>query len=522
MDNWLKRKAAPASLPFEKSLKARSSNSSLDSQPKKVAFAAVPSFSDAPCPKATFLPPNSLHLILPVNKSRTKGPSSNSILRSQSELPLKMASVLPLKSSMTLTRDISPGTGVDEIRKVAPLGSATTPSISLPQKSVISNIKPILKEQKVILSASNSSTIILNGNQNCRSDSEISVLSSILSIPPKLGNVVSLGARTNSIIGISMPLIPFNSSRTDNKTKIALPMTDTDKKKNFEEFSVNNLNSVSSSSNICVGSSNLVNQDVDLFNRSKSATIISETVDLSRDESGVLPLSSPLHLPLAVYQPFSVYPHKSVIDFTKYSDVLLDTDEIIDLTVLPAKNSEKFRKLNEIVGLTIDISNRGDNVGKEKIDEDTESCENERTGIVRGRGSVELQANDIGDGIGDGVGIGTVSRSSIPEDMEVAVAARDGIRTFFSYSKLEPSSDSSLNNEILNKTKPTKEEFVLDLVTLRQDTMDAFVLAGLKRTKEMYTSYRLGPLPFIRDPSMFCGPMSVLNFRNLQVSFPLK
>ena len=161
MDNWLKRKAAPASVPFEESLKARSSNSSPNSQPKKVAFAAVPSFSDAPCPRATFLPPNSLHLILPVNKSRTKGPSGNSILRSQSESSSKMASVLPLKSSMTVTRDISTGTRVDEIRKVAPLGSATTPSISLPQKSVVSNIKPILKEQKVILSASNSSTMLL-------------------------------------------------------------------------------------------------------------------------------------------------------------------------------------------------------------------------------------------------------------------------------------------------------------------------------------------------------------------------
>ena len=181
------------------------------------------------------------------------------------------------------------------------------------------------------------------------------------------------------------------------------------------------------------------------------------------------------------------------------------------MIVLPTKNCENMIKLNEIIEVTVEIGKRGDDIENGEDDEIKENPDDDKTG----RGSKGLEEKGIGVGTGPeekgvGVGVGTVAKSA-PEEMEIAVTVKDKIRTFFSNSHSEPSSENSLSIGISSKTNPTKKEFIQDLVTLRQDTMDAFVLAGFVRTKEMYASSRSGPLPFIRDPSMFGGPMSVLN-----------
>ena len=515
MDNWLKRKAAPASVPLEKSLIAGSSCTSPKRQSKKVAFAAVPSSSDAPLPKATFLPPNSLHLILPVDKSKIRGQSGNSILRSQLVSSSAKASVLSLKSSMTVTRDASTGgkpKGVDEIRNVIPLGSATKPSTSLAKVSLVSCMKPITKEHNVVLSTSNSSTIILTSNQNYRPDSEISVLSSILSIPSKMGKVVSIDATANSSIGISVPLITSVSSKINNKTKVAVARTETEKKKDVKDLSINPLNSVPSpTKSNHEGLINRFSQEEVQLSESRSLALKSESVDLTTDVRTVLPLSSPFSLSLSAPLPIPVCLSQSINSNSKHSGYLLDTGEKINLIVLPTENCENMIKLNEIVEVTVEIGKRGDDIENGEDDEIKENPDDDKTG----RGSKGLEEKGIGVGTGleekgVGVGVGTVAKSA-PEEMEIAVTVKDKIRTFFSNSHSEPSSENSLSIGISSKTNPTKKEFIQDLVTLRQDTMDAFVLAGFVRTKEMYASSRSGPLPFIRDPSMFGGPMSVLN-----------
>ena len=547
MDNWLKRKAAPASVPLEKSLIAGSSCTSPKRQSKKVAFAAVPSSSDAPLPKATFLPPNSLHLILPVDKSKIRGQSGNSILRSQLVSSSAKASVLSLKSSMTVTRDASTGgkpKGVDEIRNVIPLGSATKPSTSLAKVSLVSCMKPITKEHNVVLSTSNSSTIILTSNQNYRPDSEISVLSSILSIPSKMGKLVSIDATANSSIGISVPLITSVSSKINNKTKVAVARTETEKKMDVKDLSINPLNSVPSpTKSNYEGLINRFSQEEVQLSESRSLALKSERVDLTTDVRTVLPLSPPFSLSLSAPLPIPLCLSQSINSNSKHSGYLLDTGEKINLIVLPTENCENMIKLNEIVEVTVEIGKRGgedDEIKKNPDDDKTGRGSTgleekgsgvgtglEEKGIGVGTGLEEkgigvgtgLEEKGIGVGtgpeekgvgVGVGVGVGTVAKSA-PEEMEIAVTVKDKIRTFFSNSHSEPSSENSLSIGISSKTNPTKKEFIQDLVTLRQDTMDAFVLAGFVRTKEMYASSRSGPLPFIRDPSMFGGPMSVLN-----------
>ena len=55
------------------------------------------------------------------------------------------------------------------------------------------------------------------------------------------------------------------------------------------------------------------------------------------------------------------------------------------------------------------------------------------------------------------------------------------------------------------------EDILSDLIAIRQQTLDDFIIAGGQKIKRAAAYARNVPYPFIRDPAHYCGPMKFLN-----------
>lgn len=60
------------------------------------------------------------------------------------------------------------------------------------------------------------------------------------------------------------------------------------------------------------------------------------------------------------------------------------------------------------------------------------------------------------------------------------------------------------------------EDILSDLIAIRQQTLDDFIIAGGQKIKRAAAYARNVPYPFIRDPAHYCGPMKFLNRLSFQ------
>lgn len=60
------------------------------------------------------------------------------------------------------------------------------------------------------------------------------------------------------------------------------------------------------------------------------------------------------------------------------------------------------------------------------------------------------------------------------------------------------------------------EDILSDLIAIRQQTLDDFIIAGGQKIKRAAAYARNVPYPFIRDPAHYCGPMRFLNRLSFQ------
>ena len=505
MENWLKRKS-PDEVPLEKQQKLIIKSISPKRHAKKVAFAAAPSTSSvAALPKSSVLPPNSLHLILPVNTARKKVLHKNSLLVSHSVSLNSVPSALPLKSAMAVIRDRPKGTtGVDEERKF-PIETAskvgTVSSIAISNEVVTTYTRPVTNQFNVTLptSSSKSSTIILSGHpQRYRTDDsertisvDNSILNSILSIHPKPAkDAINVDTSSNSLATSlsSTSSITSVSSTSIHKIERAASMTEGDKKLPDKESSMKTQDALHSSSRKLFCKSVIC--DIPGNGDDQLPVQASEVISSDKEDS-TLDLNSDLN----EFHPTSTATPPTLTPSTATTAITDPKPTSASLSLSLSRSQSLPSALPLPLPLPFELLERSKN--------DTRILEKNNCN----RSKCQLNTENI--------------------EIITTVSHQEGSSTAKGHSSIEKMFDITENNgnDKSGVEKVEKqiikyveiEDEVHHLVTLRQESMNAFLMSGLVGPKGQNSSLRSAPLPFIRDPILLSGPMSVLNMKHSQV-----